>query len=485
MQFVVKLFPEITIKSKPVRKQLIAKLRTNITRSLKLIDRSVVVKSTWDKLDIFTEVDEVKGREMIDVLAHIAGIANFIVVKEYEFVDLDDTIEKVAEINRERLRDKKFVVRVKRVGTHDFNSHEAEQKIGGGLLAKLDTAGVDLHKPDETVRVEIRKKRLFVVEQVIQGLGGYPIGGLDPVLSLISGGFDSTVSTYLTMKRGMPTHFCFFNLGGRAHEIAVKEVAYYLWERFGSSYRVRFVSIPFEGVVDELLTNVNNRYMGVILKRMMLRAAAEVAEQLEIEALVTGESVAQVSSQTLRNLSVIDQVTDMLVLRPLATMDKTEIIRTSAKIGTEEFSKSIPEYCGVISVNPTTRARMHKVEIEEERFNFDVLKDAVASARNVGIESVVHDVLEGYEEALEVDHVEVNEVIIDIRHPDEVELRPVDLGAGHLEIPFYELSAKFMELDSNHRYLLYCDRGVMSGLHAQQLLGDGYENVAVYRPTSS
>lgn len=172
---------------------------------------------------------------------------------------------------------------------------------------------------------------------------------MEPVLSLISGGFDSTVSSFLTMKRGIRTHFCFFNLGGHAHELAVKEVAYYLWNRFGSSHNVNFVTVPFEGVVEEILTKVDNSQMGVILKRMMLRAATQVAKEMYVEAVVTGEAVAQVSSQTLTNLAVIDAATDHLVLRPLIAMDKQDIIDISVKIGAEELVKNIPEYCAVIS----------------------------------------------------------------------------------------------------------------------------------------
>ncbi|MFP3498827.1 tRNA 4-thiouridine(8) synthase ThiI, partial [Pseudomonas sp. SIMBA_059] len=94
------------------------------------------------------------------------------------------------------------------------------------------------------------------------------------------------------------THFCFFNLGGRAHELGVMEVAHYLWKKYGSSQRVLFISVPFEEVVGEILNKVDNSYMGVTLKRMMLRGAAHMADRLQIEALVTGEAISQVSSQT-------------------------------------------------------------------------------------------------------------------------------------------------------------------------------------------
>ncbi|HAD10702.1 MAG TPA: tRNA 4-thiouridine(8) synthase ThiI, partial [Porticoccaceae bacterium] len=126
-------------------------------------------------------------------------------------------------------------------------------------------------------------------------------------------------------KRGLRTHFCFFNLGGRAHELGVKEVAWYLWQKYGASHRVKFITVPFEEVVAEILTKVTDSQMGVVLKRMMYRAAGEVARSWNVDALVTGESVAQVSSQTLPNLAVIDSVTDLLTIRPLVTMDKNDI----------------------------------------------------------------------------------------------------------------------------------------------------------------
>ena len=188
------------------------------------------------------------------------------------------------------------------MGSHDFQSIDVERQVGAGLNVQTEAAGVKLKNPDITVKIEIKRDRYFLETERGQGIGGYPLGSMEPVLSLISGGFDSTVSSFLTMKRGIRTHFCFFNLGGHAHELAVKEVAYYLWNRFGSSRDVRFVTVPFEGVVQEILKKIDNSRMGVILKRMMLRAASATAREMNVEALVTGEAVAQVSSQTLTNL---------------------------------------------------------------------------------------------------------------------------------------------------------------------------------------
>ncbi len=483
MKFIVKFFPEITIKSKPVRKQFVKQLYDNLRKLLRAVDPGVEFVRDWDKLTVVaSEQGAGLKQEYVEILSHTPGIAHFLDVVEFPLGDLHDIFEKTRLLWGDKLAGKTFAVRCRRVGKHDFKSGDIERYVGGGLHQHCETGGVNLRNPEITVRLEVRDDKLYVINQRYPGLGGFPLGSLDPVLSLISGGFDSTVSTYLTMKRGMRTHFCFFNLGGRDHEIGVKEVALYLWQKYGASSRVKFVVVPFEGVVGEILKNVDNSQMGVVLKRMMLRAASRVAEQLGVNALVTGESVAQVSSQTLINLSVIDSVTDTLVLRPLITSDKGDIINLARQIGTEEFAAVMPEYCGVISVKPTTRAKPEKIQREEAKFNFSILEDALEASRAINIDDIASDEL--MREDVEVISVPIQQgVIIDVRHPAEEERKPLQLSNVEIKkIPFYELHGKFTELDKRKTYLLYCDKGVMSRLHAAHLIEQGYTNVKVYRP---
>ena len=483
MKFIVKLFPEIIIKSKPVRKKFTQQLRDNLRKLLLPLDPNLVIVRDWDRITLETDsTDPVVLQGFVTVLCQTPGIAHVIEVVEYPLVDVHNIYEKTRDAVGDSLRGKTFVVRCKRVGQHDFNSSEVERYVGGGLNQHVESAGVDLHKPDVTVRIEVRNQLVYIVNRRIEGLGGFPLGTVDAVMSLISGGFDSTVSSYMTMKRGMRTHFCFFNLGGREHEVGVKEVALYLWLKYGASHRVKFVSVPFEEVVGEILKNVENSQMGVILKRMMLRAASDVAAQLEVPALVTGEAVAQVSSQTLQNLSVIDQVTDTLVLRPLITMDKLDIIKIAAQIGTEEFAANMPEYCGVISVKPTTRAKPEKIAAQEANFDFSVLERAIAAADFINIDQLA-------DEDKTVVDVEVlsipvsGSVILDVRHPDEVDRKPLKLINAEVQtVPFYELHRGFAALDQSRIYLLYCEKGVMSRLHASHLVEQGFTNVKVYRP---
>jgi len=493
MKFVIKLFPEITIKSKPVRQRFVRQLRQNISEVLKREYEHIAVQGFWDKIEVSLKSSHPTGeseeltQQIAATLQRIPGIANILRVQKYTIENINEGFDEIAELTQktlgDRILDKTFVVRVKRVGTHNFKSTDLERFLGGALLQQNQTKGVELHNPDVTVKLELRHSELYIVEQRFEGLGGYPLGTLDDVLSLISGGFDSTVSSYLTMKRGLKTHFCFFNLGGSAHEIGVKQVAQYLWQKYGVSHRVKFVTVPFEGVVAEILTSVHHSQMGVVLKRMMLRAATAVADEMGIQALVKGDSVAQVSSQTLTNLVVVDSVTETLVLRPLITMDKLDIIRLSAQIGTEEFAKNMPEYCGVISDKPTTSAKKERILEEESKFDFSVLDKAIEDRIITKIDQVMTKI----KTAAEIDLVSVpnvDDIIIDIRHPDEREKKPLMLTNNKIEIiAFYELMSKIEQLESTNTYLLYCDKGTMSQLHASHLKGLGYENIAVYAPS--
>jgi thiamine biosynthesis protein ThiI len=484
MHFVVKYFPEITIKSPPVRKRLIKQLQRNLRRLLASVSESIEVQRSWDRIDVALpeSADERLINEVGDVLARTPGIAYFAPSDLVPFTDLEDLGEKVLGLWADNLAGKSFVVRVKRSGKHEFNSMDVERTVGAVLNRGVETARVQLKDPDVTVRLEVVDDHCYVLRSHRPGLGGFPLGTQDAVLSLVSGGFDSTVASYLTVKRGLTTHFCFFNLGGLAHELGVKEVSYYLWRKFGASHDVKFITVPFEDVVGEILTSIHHSQMGVILKRMMLRVASRIAEDMQIQALVTGESVAQVSSQTLANLSVIDAVTDTLVLRPLITADKSDIIELSRKIGTEEFAASMPEYCGVISQKPTTRATLARVEREESNFDWDKLEQAFRQRRMVHISSVAQEAI-GQSEVLVTSEPTADAVIIDIRHPNEEENRPLAILAGRVEkIPFYQLNTQFPRLNAANQYLLYCDKGVMSQLHAANLLEAGFANVGVYRP---
>ncbi|MCE2595890.1 tRNA 4-thiouridine(8) synthase ThiI [Motilimonas cestriensis] len=484
MKFVVKFFPEILMKSRSVRKRFCKMLQGNIRNVLRRYDDDVKVILEWDHIIVKTVNDTDKNRaKLIELLSSTPGVAFFLEVQQSPFEDLHDIYEQVLPLVAEKLAGKTFCVRVKRRGKHDFSSTEVERYVGGGLNQNTDAVGVQLRKPDVTVQLEIDHQDLFIVKQRHEGLGGFPMGSQEGVLSLISGGFDSGVSSYIMMKRGMRVHYCFFNLGGAAHEIGVKQVAHHLWDRFSSSHRVKFLAVPFEPVVAEILEKVEDGQMGVVLKRMMMRTGAKLAERLALDAMVTGEAVGQVSSQTLRNLSVIDKSTDTLILRPLIAMDKQDIINTARQIGTAEFSETIPEYCGVISNKPTVKAVMSKIEEQEAKFDMALIDQVVEATMTLDIRDI------GEQTDAEITEVETtaqfapNEVVLDIRSDDEREDKPLKIEGATVEsMVFFKLGTQFDTLDQSKTYLLYCDRGVMSKLQALYLKEAGFTNVKVYRP---
>ncbi|EGY34549.1 thiamine biosynthesis/tRNA modification protein ThiI [Aggregatibacter actinomycetemcomitans serotype e str. SC1083] len=485
MKFIVKLFPEIMIKSESVRKRFVKILTGNIRNVLAKYDDTIAVVKHWDYIEVRSKIEE-NLPMLIEQLQRIPGIHHFLQVEEKSFNSLHDIFEQTLSNVAPQLENKTFCVRVKRKGKHEFNSLDAERYIGGGLNQHIASAKVQLKNPDVTVRIEIEDDKMMLVRARYEGIGGYPIGTQEDVLSLISGGFDSGVSSYMLLRRGSRVHYCFFNLGGAAHEIGVKQMAYYIWQRYGSSHKVRFVAINFEGVVGEILENVDNGQMGVVLKRMMVRAASKIAQRFDIQAIVTGEALGQVSSQTLTNLRLIDEAAEVLVLRPLITHDKEQIIAMAKHIGTDDIAKSMPEFCGVISKNPTVKAIKAKIEQEEGNFNFAVLERAVENAQYLDIRQIAEQT---EKEVGSVDTVSVlgaNDVIIDIRSPEEIDEKPLHIeNQMMILLPFYKLSNQFAELDQSKNYVLYCERGVMSKLQALYLKENGFNNVKVFKKSVS
>ncbi|MEC5317982.1 tRNA uracil 4-sulfurtransferase ThiI [Brenneria populi subsp. brevivirga] len=482
MKFIIKLFPEITIKSQSVRLRFIKILTGNIRNVLKSYDETLAVVRHWDHIEVRAQ-DESRHQAIRDALTRIPGIHHILDVEERAYTDVHDIFEQTLALYRDRVAGKTFCVRVKRRGKHEFSSQDVERYVGGGLNQNIESARVNLTSPQVTVHLEIDQDRLLLINDRHEGIGGFPIGTQEDVLSLISGGFDSGVSSYMLMRRGCRVHYCFFNLGGAAHEIGVKQVAHYLWSRFGSSHRVRFIAIDFEPVVGEILEKIDDGQMGVVLKRMMVRAASQMAERYGVQALVTGEALGQVSSQTLTNLRLIDNASDTLILRPLISHDKEHIIKQARELGTEDFAKTMPEYCGVISKSPTVKAVKSKIEDEESRFDFSILDRVVSEARNIDIREIAQQTSQEVVEVETVAAFAPTDVLLDIRAPDEQEDKPLALDhAEIISLPFYKLSTQFGSLDQSKNYLLYCERGVMSRLQALYLREQGFSNVKVYRP---
>lgn len=478
-KFIVKYFPEIMVKGAKAKRQMTDQLLGNLKKIVTRVDEKAQLRKFFDKIEIICNVEfvteirlklmETPGIEVIQEAIQIDNMNN-----------LDEIKEKVNEVMSQEIIDKTFVVRAKRTGVHDFKSVEMEKTVGGYMLAmNPQSKGVKLKGAEVTINIELINDQLNIITHKFRGLSGFPLGTQGEVLSLMSGGFDSTIASFLMMKRGIKTNFIFFNLGGTAHEIGVKQVAFYLWNKFGSTHKVTFTTVHFEDVVTEIFNSIGQSYMGVMLKRLMLMAAEKIANEKKIDALVTGESIAQVSSQTLRNLALIDQVTNKLVIRPLATMNKPDIMEMAAQIGTRKFAEAMPEYCGVISKNPVINGSFDKMAKEAKKFNYEVLENAVLNAQEIFIDEIIDKIEEIAQVEIVNDLNSGNYTVIDIRQGNEC----IKCDCETLKIPFYSLKNQFKKLPQDRQYLFYCDKGILSQLHAQYLIdSENYTNIKVYRP---
>ena len=497
MKFIIRLSPELTIKSKPVRKRALILLKNNIKKHFDYNEIPVHITWNWDIINLeynklIEEKDEpeIISKKIINILSKISGISHFMEVATFSLEECssqDEIFDKIyketAKVHLNNIKWKSFVVRAKRTWLHNFTSSEIERYVWGWLLKFWENTKVDLHNPEITVNFEVRDNKFHVIKKSIKWTDGYPIGFQEKVVSLISGWFDSGVATYSMMKRGCQVDYLFFNLWGSAHELWVKQVSHYLWKNFSIPHKkARFITVNFEWVIEELLTKVNHRFRWILLKRFMLKVASMIAEN-NYYALVKWDSLGQVSSQTLKNMSVIDKASDCLVLRPLIADNKQEIIDVSRKIWTYNFACNMPEYCWVISDKPSTWAKLEDILEEEKNIEDSVLIDAYMNRKMEFVKDMLEENFDKKPEIETVYEIWKNEIIVDIREENNVGigLKPVPTEKNILKIPFFKINSEFPKLDQTKTYLFYCDKWVLSELHWLYLKEKGFENIKIYR----
>ncbi|MBR6411339.1 MAG: tRNA 4-thiouridine(8) synthase ThiI [Clostridia bacterium] len=272
--------------------------------------------------------------------------------------------------------------------TFAYNSMELSAELGYVILQAMPGLTVDVHRPDVTVRVEIREKAAYIHAGQLHAAGGMPVGSNGRGLLLLSGGIDSPVAGYMMAKRGMrieAVHFESFPYTSEMARDKVLRLAKLLTEYTGDMY-VHVVSLT--KIQEELSRNCEEDYFTLLLRRYMMAIATKVANRCGCQTLITGESLGQVASQTAEAITVTDAAAGVPVLRPCIGMDKEEIIQLSRKIGT--FDTSIEPYedcCTVFTPrHPRTRPVLDKVLLQEKKLDFNALVDeAFAGAYRVKI----------------------------------------------------------------------------------------------------
>ena len=296
-------------------------------------------------------------------------------------VPCEKTVEAIVETAKVYLKDefaraKSFKVESKRADKQfPMNSIQISQAVGGELAEAFPDVEVDVHNPDLTVHVEVREKHAYVHGPSEPGAGGLPVGMGGTAVSLLSGGLDSPVSSWMMARRGVQLEMVHFVSPPYTSQQALDKVLELA--RLLTAYCGRMIVhiVPFTEIQEEIRKNCPEEYFTLIMRRFMMRLAEAVAKKAGAKALVTGESLGQVASQTMMALGVTEDVTTMPVLRPLIGMDKVEIIRLSREIGT--FDTSILPYedcCTVFTPrHPATRPNLEDVRAAEAALDVDAL----------------------------------------------------------------------------------------------------------------
>ncbi len=459
----LRLAGEVFIKSRRTRSAFIKRLRQNLTDALSDAPGEASVEGGWDRLYVRYTDDAV-----LDLLPRVFGISSFSPVDRVVDADLDTIVETAAASFTEAVRGRTFAVRARRAGSHRFRSRDIQIQVGSRLLDS--SAGVDLDDPEVEFSIEVRNDLAYLFSHRVPGAGGLPLGVEGKAITLLSGGYDSAVAAWLMLKRGITQDYVFCNLGGDAYERAVVQVGKLVADDWSYGTRPRLHVVDFEEPLRALRESAREKYWQVVLKRLMYRAASQVGHHLNAQAIITGEAVGQVSSQTLANLRAIEPAADLPVFRPLLGFDKEEIIDRARIVGTAGLSSQVKEYCAIAPGRPVTSATVEAVAAEEAKLDLATVERAVAERKVLDLRALTAtDLVAPY---LYIDHVPDDAIVLDIRPESACDAWHLP-GAERRDE--WELLRKFSRLDRDHHYVLYCAHGIQSAHIAEKMQGAGYE----------
>lgn len=374
----VTLSGDVFLKSRRTQKRLIKRVRANLQAAVNAAGyEGATGRIGTHRFELSPSSDQLEA--VSNAALTVFGISSVDTVVSIDYDTVDALARKVGQLSLESVSGRTFAARVKRRGTHDWNSVDLARLIGSALIEA--SAGVDLGNPDVEVRVTVLDDRAFLVTNHERASGGLPLGTQDGVLCLVSGGFDSVVAAWMLMSRGCPVDFIHFSLNCAQSDHALA-VARELWTRWGHGTSPTVHLVEFQPVKDALFEHVDARMRQVTLKVMMARAASTVAEESGITALVTGDALGQVSSQTLPHLVAVSKSIDTPMLRPLVGLPKESIIDLARMVGTAELSARAQEVCDLSAGGPVaTAASELSISNTVDRIPEEVLADVVATRK--------------------------------------------------------------------------------------------------------
>lgn len=379
-------YGELTLKGTN-RKMFVNQLKDNVKRALIPL-RGYHLKGNRDRMYIELS-PEADINEIIHRLSKVYGIKSISPV-----IKIDKNEEKInqsaIQLSQDFVKGSTFKVDVKRVDkSFRLDTYELQRQVGGAILKENNNITVNVKNPDYEIKIEVRMDAIYIYEKVIAGAGGLPVGTGGKTLLMLSGGIDSPVAGIEVMKRGVTVEAIHFHSPPFTSEKAkdkVIELTRILAERVGP---IKLHLVPFTEIQKQINKVVHPRYTMTSTRRMMMRISDKVVHQINANAIVNGENLGQVASQTLKSMYAINHVTATPVLRPLLTLDKEDIIKKAKELGTFETSIQPYEDCCTIFTpkNPVTEPDFDKVVKYESVFNFDeMIENAVENIETLTID---------------------------------------------------------------------------------------------------
>ena len=366
-------YGELTTK-KANRNLFIGKIYENMRTSLSNYDVRII--KNRDRM--FIETNDKDIDNVVNIVKNIFGIHSIVIARRVK-TDIEEIYSSVLEITK-KINFKTFKVETDRADkSFPVTSMDFSKNVGALILKNISDIKVDVHNPEYLLKIEIRHDYTYIYEKEIKALGGYPVGIAGKGLLMLSGGIDSPVAGYLAMKRGIKLECIYFESPPHTSIAAKNKVKKLVSILNTYQASIKLHIINFTEIQEAIYKNINPEYMITIMRRMMYRISEKVLHENNCIVLINGESVGQVASQTLTSMSVINNVTTIPVIRPVACLDKLEIIDIAKKINTYETSILPYEDCCTIFLpkHPVINPKLEKALEYEKSFNYNEMIDKV------------------------------------------------------------------------------------------------------------
>ena len=386
------------------KKMFTQKLASNIKKALVDFPQ---VKVIPDYDFMYLDLHEAPEEAVIEKVKPIFGIQS---ISPVYIVEKDIEVAKKVVLDllsQEDLEGKTFKIMTKRSDhTFEMDTNQINLFLGDAVLEAFPEIKVQLKQPDITVRIDVRREHLMVSLKTIQGAGGLPVGTSGRAILMLSGGIDSPVAGYLAMKRGMEIQCVHFASPPYTSPQALEKTKLLAAKiaRFGGS--IQFLTVPFSRIQEEIKKSVPEAYLMTIMRRFMLRITDELRKNAKALAIANGESVGQVASQTLDSMVAINDVTNTPIIRPVATMDKLDIIKVAEEIDTFELSIQPFEDCCTVFAppSPKTKPKLEKARQYEARLDVEgLIKEAVEG-------TVIEEITANYTTPVETASQEIDDL---------------------------------------------------------------------------